>query len=564
MYCVDYSDDENTDGSNDSHNELREDLLTLKNRVGQIQKDLTGGKFIEKIKTEINTIRDRLNEIKKSSEHGNIFISEIKEKIGELESRFLELQMDINKNAAKNLDPKSLIKDSLKLIKASEKKIEDIEQKIKIIDVLQKHLSQLEDRLSDFLQKNEKVESKIQNNIISLQNELNNIKKLIATLDKNLKDNNKTMNEYHAKLINQLQEVNKQISILFERVNAQDDLINGLLEGREVDKQIIEKMQTLIKEFKDEISNSQLKIDKLSKEISTLRTEKTNNKVLDNLHDKNVEEIHNLTDTVNDLKKKVDDLITLPNWLTNQLKTLEKSLIDRAKTLCTEIINNMYKQMMVTQTKMDDKIDDTYNSSRKFIEELKNELIILKTQSSTKHTDYNKIEVYENVLNSLSKRIDTLENIQSEDKSRYQITSYIKEIRSILNNINLFHILFQKNLSENKTNLLTKKDQNNKIDFSSQKEFNNFDNEKIEKPIKSQEKKQKKSSDLEKEKIDKVPTENTSDNKKQKVKDKIESPSKTSIKPKTKEEISKKIQPTSSKTESTRPAKASPKKSLLS
>ena len=58
MYCIDYSDDENMGTSNDAQTELREDLLSLKNKVGQIQKDLINGKFIEKVKMrKFNTLQ---------------------------------------------------------------------------------------------------------------------------------------------------------------------------------------------------------------------------------------------------------------------------------------------------------------------------------------------------------------------------------------------------------------------------------------------------------------------------------------------------------------------------
>ena len=229
------------------------------------------------------------------------------------------------------------------------------------------------------------------------------------------------------------------------------------------------------------------------------------------------------------------------------------------------MINTTHKQVMTMQTKIEDQTNDIYSLSRKSLEEFRNELTILKTQSSTKHTDYNKIEVYENVLNSLSKRIDALESIQSEDKSRYQITSYIKEIRGILNNINLFHMLFQKHVS-------IKEDQKITVDITPQKQIDNVNNGKPINSVKtSRVKVDQQTKSNESDKGEKTSVESSFDNKRTKTKDKDgnESASKPLNKPKApikeKEESSKKSQSstTSKATESSKSSKYNPKKNLL-
>lgn len=358
------------------------------------------------------------------------------------------------------------IEDNKKLVQArneleyNKNQKEKIEERKDEIDRLKKELRRLNEvkTLDNLYQQKNVKERKFKetnSKVVSAKNDIANIKKQLASLEKEheyLEESSKDIKskeEYINKTKQFFDNLGKYSSAYKEVVEIEQQLLSNIEKQDENDKEIL-NLQNNIKEI--DIDDD--KINQLSQYISQLKSELDRKAIVKNNRDK----YNDLNNQKNSTIKDMEALQNEVEHLSEQLETVDKTSID---------LNN--KQTFVTEIQAALHIGDTCPICGNTIESL-NEHIdfdkISKNQQAIKqltndiNVKNNKIGKLETTAQLLSKQMDELEIKQDEDLNietlKKELDAKNEEIEFLQQQSKKLYKLEKDlgNLKDNKNNLL--------------------------------------------------------------------------------------------------------------
>ena len=446
--------DELKNPNNDIQNQLKEKIDLIEKLNEEI---IIKNNIIDKYKTRITNLKN-LND--KKIKENNEYKKKYDEIVKLLNTKEEYLKKNTNEeNLKKNISEKKISKLNLEIIKLNN----ELKIQKNYLNEFNKKINEKDKIISQLQNENSRLTSDIAKNIIEKNNFIQEIDKI------------KINNENHLNIFNlqkDLETKNKLIDTLNENINNLNNQINELNLKNINLSNTIEKLNDELFSLKNKDINEEF--NKLKEENKNFKTQltKLTNISNNNLINNNIK-INNLKEQIEIIKKEKENLI---NYITEEIKIYEDN-------------NNKI------QNEIKIKIIDFENNKKNEINKISNLHKKEINQITIKHK--NEIINLENTINNLKKQNETLIqqgnerkilNIVSPEKYNIIIDKHI----NISNNENLHWYLITEKDSKNKnyfnTFWINESEINNLSKYNKFKTEDELEKDNIEKIMKMQQK----------------------------------------------------------------------------
>ena len=386
----------------DKHNNLTQSLFKKNQEYTKLQNENLA-QFNENIS------------LKKQLEKKNIKESEYSQKIGEYQKQIEEFDKDLETKNSKIVSLTDTVNNNKILIKSLETELEQIK--------LEKNNSSLNnnDILKDFENcKKEKEE---------IENELNNLKKIIENNDKEYKQKLDLMQStlfHNNDLINEKDEMIQQLKLKHQ--NMKESILNNknniIENNNNINPEQINQLNKKIEDLENAIKLKDDKIEELNQNIKSNPKDNHNLKNLLNQYKNDIESNHSL---INFLKEQIKKVESENNQIKEELQKKNSSdLLDMAdKMIKLETELDKYKNGEISKNMK--KLEKKYNQLKNNYDDLEKEN--LKYQDNIKD-----LQTQISVLNKLNNKDKkgNKQHILIADSSNLNLDDYNKHLENLI------------------------------------------------------------------------------------------------------------------------------------
>jgi hypothetical protein len=283
-------------------------------------------------------------------------------------------------------------------------------------------LMTLEDFLSAERENNAKIiQNNINNNITILEEEVRQRKMTIAQLENKIKDINKAITNYEVEN-KKLKTEKDSVKKLLEECKLKE---NNLIVDNKMKDTKIETLQSEMKKLEKECDNMKKNINQLSEEVIG-----------------KIKEYNNVKCNLENKQRLIEELQkALENSKVNHIEMLNE--IHKANQNNTEKLNQKIDELTKMNNEKNRNIEDIkfkntqlIELNENYIEDMKQLKENIETLSQSKEDeikklteeDINKINNYENLNNSLKKKVDDLQHILNEKEKKLSVNIIILNI----------------------------------------------------------------------------------------------------------------------------------------